>query len=128
MDLKVELDYVETQESRYRKNAAIQIRQEVENVLKHARLSTEEESAAPALQLRKNRKRGSSRQNIRCQVRGKQRQTVKRSLSRKSHLKRKATGREISGVDSARDSNPDVIYGRDFEESLFHWKRLPGDG
>ena len=48
MDLKVSLDYVQTEESRYRKNAAIQIRQEVANVLKHARLSTEEESAAPA--------------------------------------------------------------------------------
>ena len=44
MDLKVSLDYVQTEESRYRKNAAIQIRQEVANVLKHARLSTEEES------------------------------------------------------------------------------------
>ena len=41
MDLKVSLDYVQTEESRYRKNAAIQIRQEVANVLKHARLSTE---------------------------------------------------------------------------------------
>ena len=48
MDLKVSLDYVQTEESRYRKNAAIQIRQEVANVLKHARLSAEEESAAPA--------------------------------------------------------------------------------
>ena len=48
MDLKVSMDYVQTEESKYRKNAAIQIRQEVANVLKHAKLSTEGEGVAPA--------------------------------------------------------------------------------
>ncbi len=44
MDLKVELDFVEVKESKYRKNAALQIKQEVENVLKHAKLSGDQES------------------------------------------------------------------------------------
>ena len=43
MDLKVELDFVEVKESKYRKNAALQIKQEVENVLKHAKLSGDQE-------------------------------------------------------------------------------------
>ena len=68
MDLKVSLDYVQTEESRYRKNAAIQIRQEVANVLKHARLSTEEESAAPAPAAEEKQEKSRSRQDIRCQV------------------------------------------------------------
>ena len=38
MDLKVELEFTETQESKYRKNAAVQIAQEVENVIRHAKM------------------------------------------------------------------------------------------
>ena len=38
MDLKVELEFRETQESKYRKNAAVQIAQEVENVIRHAKI------------------------------------------------------------------------------------------
>ena len=44
MDLKVDLDFVEAKESKYRKNAALQIKQEVENVLKHAKLGGDQES------------------------------------------------------------------------------------
>ena len=40
----MELDFVEVKESKYRKNAALQIKQEVENVLKHAKLSGDQES------------------------------------------------------------------------------------
>jgi DNA polymerase-3 subunit alpha (Gram-positive type) len=48
MDLKAELEFVETEESRYRKNAAIQIRQEVENVIKNAKHSEEEAALSKA--------------------------------------------------------------------------------
>lgn len=41
MNLKIQLDFQEMQESKYRKNAALQIRQEVANVLKHAKLTPE---------------------------------------------------------------------------------------
>ena len=108
MDLKVSLDYVQTEESRYRKNAAIQIRQEVANVLKHARLSAEEESAAR--QPRPGRRR-------------KQRQPVKRSLSRKRHSKRKANG-AISVVASARIQIRTLFMEGISRTSLFHWKIL----
>ena len=40
MDLKVELEFRETQESKYRKNAAVQIAQEVENVIRHEKLNS----------------------------------------------------------------------------------------
>ena len=39
MNLKINLQFVEVKESKYRKNAALQIRQEVANVLKHAKLA-----------------------------------------------------------------------------------------
>ena len=44
MDLKVELDFVEVKESKSGKMTALQIKQEVENVLKHAKLSGDQES------------------------------------------------------------------------------------
>ena len=45
MALKVSLDSVETEESKYRRNAAIQIQQEVANVLKYAKLSEANKAA-----------------------------------------------------------------------------------
>ena len=39
MNLKADIDFIETGESKYRKNAALQIQQEVENVLRHAKLA-----------------------------------------------------------------------------------------
>ncbi len=41
MNLKADIDFIETGESKYRKNAALQIQQEVENVLRHAKLDDE---------------------------------------------------------------------------------------
>lgn len=124
MDLKVSLDYVQTEESRYRKNAAIQIRQEVANVLKHARLSTEEESAAPAPAAEeKQEKRPQPARHPLPGRRRKQRQPVKRSLSRKSHSKRKANG-AISVVASARIQIRTLFMEGISRTSLFHWKIL----
>ena len=122
MDLKVSLDYVQTEESRYRKNAAIQIRQEVANVLKHARLSTEEESAAPAPAAEEKTGKEAAAGKTSA-ARRKQRQPVKRSLSRKSHSKRKANG-AISVVASARIQIRTLFMEGISRTSLFHWKIL----
>ena len=46
MDLKVELEFTETQESKYRKNAAVQIAQEVENVIRHAKMNAKTEETS----------------------------------------------------------------------------------
>lgn len=125
MDLKVSLDYVQTEESRYRKNAAIQIRQEVANVLKHARLSTEEESAAPApaAEEKTGKEAAAGKTSAARSEKRKQRQPVKRSLSRKSHSKRKANG-AISVVASARIQIRTLFMEEISRTSLFHWKIL----
>ena len=123
MDLKVSLDYVQTEESRYRKNAAIQIRQEVANVLKHARLSTEEESAAPAPAAEEKTGKEAAAGKTSAARSEKQRQPVKRSLSRKSHSKRKANG-AISVVASARIQIRTLFMEEISRTSLFHWKIL----
>lgn len=68
MDLKVSLDYVQTEESRYRKNAAIQIRQEVANVLKHADFPQKKRAQHQLLQLRKKQEKRPQPARHRCQV------------------------------------------------------------
>ena len=125
MDLKVSLDYVQTEESRYRKNAAIQIRQEVANVLKHARLSTEEESVAPASAAEeKTGKEAAAGKTAAARPEKKaEAAQVKRSLSRKSHSKRKANG-VISVVASARIQIRTLFMEEISRTSLFHWKIL----
>ena len=56
MNLKIELQFEEAPESRYRKNAALQIQQEVENVLKNAKLEGEEEPKETEEEEKKDKK------------------------------------------------------------------------
>lgn len=124
MDLKVSLDYVQTEESRYRKNAAIQIRQEVANVLKHARLSTEEESAAPAPAAEeKTGKEAAAGKTSAARSEKKAEAASEKKPFEKSHSKRKANG-AISVVASARIQIRTLFMEGISRTSLFHWKIL----
>ena len=124
MDLKVSLDYVQTEESRYRKNAAIQIRQEVANVLKHARLSTEEESAAPAPAAEeKTGKEAAAGKTSAARSEKKAEAASEKKPFEKSHSKRKANG-AISVVASARIRIRMLFMEEISRTSLFHWKIL----
>ena len=124
MDLKVSLDYVQTEESRYRKNAAIQIRQEVANVLKHARLSTEEESAAPApaAEEKTGKEAAAGKTSAARSEKKAEAASEKKPFEKKPFEKKGKWGDFRGGF--RKDPNPDVIYGRDFEDELFHWKIL----
>ena len=126
MDLKVSLDYVQTEESRYRKIAAIQIRQEVANVLKHARLSTEEESVAPASAAEeKTGKEAAPGKTAAARPEKKSRgsQWKKKAFREKSHSKRKANG-VISVVASARIQIRMLFMEEISRTSLFHWENI----
>lgn len=90
MDLKVELDFIEAKESKYRKNAALQIRQEVENVLKHVKLSNGEESAPEAEEVSKEKtKKASGDKRMKNQMR-------RNLLTRSSRKARRATSAAVS--------------------------------
>ena len=116
MDLKVSLDYVQTEESRYRKNAAIQIRQEVANVLKHARLSTEEESAAPApaAEEKTGKEAAAGKTSAARSEKKAEAASEKKPFEKKPFEKKGKWGDFRGGF--RKDPNPDVIYGRDFED------------
>lgn len=113
MNLKIELQFEEAQESKYRKNAVLQIEQEVENVLKHAKLDKEEETPK-----QEEASSGSDKkENKKASGKGKQ---EKKSFDKKGH------GGDFRGG-FRRDSNPDVIYGRDFEGETIPLENITGE-
>ena len=116
MDLKVDLDFVEAKESKYRKNAALQIKQEVENVLKHAKLaeaaSEEQKEETKEEQNKKGEKKPTEN-------------TQQKSGQKKAFEKKRFQGDYKGGF--RKDSNPDVVYGRDFEGETIDLSAITGE-
>ena len=114
MDLKVELEFRETQESKYRKNAAVQIAQEVENVIRHAKLNSKNEEPAQSEEAGTAEKKTDK---------GQQEKKDKKAAFADRKDNRKGDFR--GGF--RRDSNPDVIYGRDFEGEPVALETITGE-
>ena len=119
MDLKVELDFVEVKESKYRKNAALQIKQEVENVLKHAKLSGDQESEPKQEDTAKEETKKTSGDK-----KG-EKTNEKKSVDKKQQKVQKGDFRGSFGF--RRDSNPDVVYGRDFDGETIPLESITGE-
>ena len=119
MDLKVDLDFVEAKESKYRKNAALQIKQEVENVLKHAKLGGDQESEPKQEEVAKEETKKTSGEK-----KG-EKAPEKKSFDRKQQKGQKGDFR--SGFGFRRDSNPDVVYGRDFDGEPIPLESITGE-
>ena len=119
MDLKVELDFVEVKESKYRKNAALQIKQEVENVLKHAKLSGDQEREPKQEEAAKEETKKNSGDN-----KG-EKTNEKKSFDKKQQKVQKGDFRGSFGF--RRDSNPDVVYGRDFDGETIPLESITGE-
>ena len=116
MNLKINLQFVEVKESKYRKNAALQIRQEVANVLKHAKLaeaaSEEQKEETKEEQNKKGEKKPTEN-------------TQQKSGQKKSFEKKRFQGDYKGGF--RKDSNPDVVYGRDFEGETIDLSAITGE-
>ena len=111
MNLKVSIDFVETEESKYRKNAALQIQQEVANVLKHAKLSEENKEAVSDT---KEEKEASKATKESSKSEKKKEASPERKTAEKKSFEKKGKWGDFHGG-YRKDPNPDVIYGRDFE-------------
>ncbi len=117
MDLKVELDFVERPQSKYRKNAELQIQQEVANVVKHAMHAKEEEEQPKEKDKTKEngRKKDSAGKSDTGKAQGKDRRASEKQGQRGS----------FGGY--TRSSNPDVVYGRDFEGEAILLETITGE-
>lgn len=120
MDLKAELSFVETEESRYRRNAALQIKQEVANVLKHAKLS--EGNADGASDISENKDEAPPAKDKKT---GQKAEKKEKAQDKKSFEKKGQRGDYRGGF--RKDSNPDVVYGRDFEGEPIALESITGE-
>ena len=108
MNLKADIDFIETGESKYRKNAALQIQQEVENVLRHAKLD-DEKTKSESQEKKQTADSGQEEAASGETTKGK---TVQAPKEKKPFEKKGKWGDRGS---YRKDPNPDVIYGRDVE-------------
>ncbi len=113
MNLKIQLQFEAAPESKYRKNAELQIKQEVENVLKHAKLD-QEENSEEAVEENSGKDKKENKKST-----GKSRQ------DKKAFEKKGQSGEFRGGF--RRDSNPDVVYGRDFEGEPISLESITGE-
>ena len=119
MNLKINLDFQEVQESKYRRNAALQIRQEVANVLKHAKLTPETAEAQENTAEEATKEKSDS---------SKTKDTKKSGQEQKSKFFDKKKGQQNDYRGGFRkDSNPDVVYGRDFEGDTIPLESITGE-
>ena len=117
MDLKIDLDYEERAESKYRKNAELQIRQEVANVVKNAK-SKGAETAGDAQE--KEEEKGTNKKKNTEKNENQKKQSIDRNQTEKSGQR--------GGYSSFRkDTNPDVLYGRDFDGEAIPLEAITGE-
>ena len=117
MNLKIDLGFQEKEESKYRKNAQLQIQQEVDNVLKNARVSRgKDQQEQEESQERSNSEKTSSA-NVRQD---------KKAMPEKKEAEKKGFKSEFRGG-FRKDSNPDVIYGRDFDGDAVPLENITGE-
>ena len=120
MNMKIELQFSEPQESQYRKNAALQIRQEVANVLKNAKLVSRDE---------KPEKTEAAETTKTFSDKPKKEKKAEQNHEKKQEQKpfeRKGARGDFRGG-YRKDPNPDVIYGRDFEGDAIALENITGE-
>lgn len=104
------------QESKYRKNAAVQIAQEVENVIRHAKLNSKNEEPAQSEEAGTAEKKAEKKTD-----KGQQEKKDKKA----AFADRKDNRKEISGVDSEGTAIRMLSMEEISKESLLHLRRLP---
>ncbi|MDO4519559.1 MAG: PolC-type DNA polymerase III [Eubacteriales bacterium] len=127
MDLRVQVEFVVPEESKYKKNAVIQIAQEVENVMRRANLYSEQngEHFEANMQLNVDTKSGEASVVVSASTSPKEQKSgkaeTKSQTDKKNESKPAFKANERRGSDQGyrggfrKDSNPDVVYGRDFD-------------
>ncbi len=117
MNLSIDMSYMEAEESKYRKNAVLQIQQEVANVLKNAKFESDEDEGIPT--------------EAAAEKAGK---AEEKKADGKKESKGADASKEKKGFDKSaqkpayrKDSNPDVIYGRDFDGDVITLESITGE-
>ena len=124
MDLRVDLDFVETEESKYRRNAAVQIAQEVENVIRHAKMSSKKDETQAESSGDSEKK--AEKKEKKAEGAAQKQEKADRQEKKPSFVDRRDKKGDFRGG-FRKDSNPDVIYGRDFEGEAIPLETITGE-
>lgn len=120
MDLHVEVEFEEKEESRYRKNAALQIQQEVADVLKHAGVARAAKDAEEAEAAANPQKKSETTQGGAAKPKDQKAEAQKGA--KPADKKGQWEYRSVK-----RDRNPDVLYGKDFEGEAISLDTIVGE-
>ncbi len=120
LDLKIKMEYVPAKESKYRKNAEKQIQLEVQNIMERMKITrTSDEESAPGNETNAQdmEQRGTAKSTNSVDKNDAKVPKHEGSLANsKPRFEKKGEFRRRFDDSSKKSSNPDVVYGRDFED------------
>ncbi len=118
MDLRIETEFVQREESKYRRNAKLQLEQEVAQVVKRAKHASESFSEEDVPEKVSNQKNDKKEQTSRTDK--DKNSNGKKQFGNKGNFEDRPRGLR-------RSDNPDVVYGRDFEEEAITLESITGE-
>lgn len=117
----IDVQYIEKQESRHKKNSDIQISYEVANIVKQAAAAKKEEEPEVVLEPQEEKSKEKVEEPVKKEAPKKEFQAGNRN----SFGNRGGANRSYQGV--RRSDNPDVIFGRDFEDEYTPIEKILGE-
>ena len=127
MDLAITVEYREPKESKYRKNSNEQIRQQVQAIVARTNFGKSEEEEAPkedGLLLGEKKKEAGTEKTEKTSEPKKEASKKETAPQQKKPFEKKGEFRKKYEPGSKKSDNPDVIYGRDFEEEPIEIQKI----
>ncbi len=119
LDFIIQLEYREPKESKYRKNSNEQVRQEVQAIIQRTRFGQPKEEEVPqddVMMVKDKVSAGKTSTAERKTADTAQKHTAEKKSYEKKPYEKKGEFRRKYEPGSKKSDNPDVIYGRDFDE------------
>ena len=130
MDLAIAVEYRQPKESKYRKNASEQIRQEVQAIVARTSIGKKDEENIPQEDgLLLGEKKKSSADVVegkKEKLEEKVASMPKKEEQKKPSFEKKGEFRRKYEPGSKKSDNPDVFYGRDFDEEPMDIEKIDG--
>lgn len=136
LNLSVELAYEQPKESKYRKNSDLQIQYEIQNILKRVQVHQEEGEASGVALQEHLQEAGTAPQNSvikgakaavkTAEYEKKTQEQPPKSAQRSAEGGKREFKRRFEGG-YKRSDNPDVIYGRDFDDEAIAIEKIVGE-
>ena len=136
LNLSVELAYEQPKESKYRKNSDLQIQYEIQNILKRVQIHQEDGEASGAALQEHLQEAGTAPQNSvikgekaaakTAEYEKKTQEQPPKSVQRSAEGGKREFKRRFEGG-YKRSDNPDVIYGRDFDDEAIAIEKIVGE-